>query len=48
MKKGYRVVAYRSVLDESALKAYRELAVPAIKAGGGRIIIGTADAIEPT
>ena len=39
MKKGYWVVAYRSVLDESALKEYCKLALPAIEAGGGKILI---------
>ncbi len=47
MKKGYWVVAYRSVSDPSALKNYAELALPAIAAGGGKTIIRTADAIEP-
>lgn len=39
MKKGYWVVAYRAVLDESALKEYGKLAVPAIETGGGRFLI---------
>jgi uncharacterized protein (DUF1330 family) len=47
MKKGYWVVAYRSVSDESALKEYGKLAVPAIEAGGGRPLVRTAEAIEP-
>jgi uncharacterized protein (DUF1330 family) len=47
MKKGYWVVAYRSISDESALKAYGKLAIPAIEAGGGRTLVRTADAIEP-
>ena len=38
MKKGYWVVAYRSVLDESALKGYGKLAIPAIEAGGGKAL----------
>lgn len=42
MKKGYWVVAYRSVSDESALKRYSELALPAIKAGGGKLLIRSA------
>ena len=41
MKKGYWVVAYRAVRDESALKEYGKLAVPAIEAGGGRFLIRT-------
>lgn len=44
MKKGYWIVAYRSVSDESALKEYGKLAVPAIAAGGGNILLRTADA----
>lgn len=47
MKKGYWIVAYRSVPDESALKEYGKLAIPAIEAGGGKALIRTADAIEP-
>jgi uncharacterized protein (DUF1330 family) len=46
MKKGYWVVAYRSVPDESVLKAYGALAIPAIEAGGGRTLVRTADALE--
>jgi len=39
MKKGYWVVSYRSVSDETALKKYGELALPAIEAGGGKTLI---------
>jgi len=39
MKKGYWVVAYRSVLDETALKEYGKVAIPAIEAGGGKPLI---------
>jgi uncharacterized protein (DUF1330 family) len=39
MKKGYWIVAYRSISNESAFKEYGKLAVPAIEAGGGKIII---------
>ena len=46
MKKGYWVVAYRAVRDESALKEYGKLAIPAIEAGGGRAVIRTSE-IEP-
>ena len=42
MKKGYWVVAYRSVSDESALKEYGKLAIPAIEAGGGKALIRTS------
>ncbi len=47
MKKGYWVVAYRSVSDPEALQQYGPLAMKAIAAGGGRTIVRTADAIEP-
>jgi len=47
MKKGYWVVAYRSISDESALKRYGELAIAAIEAAGGKTLIRTAEAIEP-
>jgi uncharacterized protein (DUF1330 family) len=47
MNKGYWVVAYRSVSDESVLKEYGKLAVPAIQAGGGKTLIRTSEAIEP-
>jgi uncharacterized protein (DUF1330 family) len=47
MKKGYWVVAYRSVSDESTLKEYGKLAIPAIEAGGGKALVRTADAIVP-
>ena len=30
MKKAYGVVAYRSIADEAAVKAYGKLAVPAV------------------
>ena len=38
MKKGYWVVAYRAISDESAVKAYAALAVPAIQAFSGRFL----------
>jgi uncharacterized protein (DUF1330 family) len=43
MKKGYWVVAYRSISDETALKEYGKLAVPAIEAGGGKTLLRTSD-----
>jgi uncharacterized protein (DUF1330 family) len=46
MKKGYWVVAYRAVRDESALTAYGKLAIPAIEAGGGRALIRTSE-VQP-
>jgi uncharacterized protein (DUF1330 family) len=38
MKKGYWVVAYRSISDDSAVKAYGALAGPAIASLGGRVL----------
>jgi uncharacterized protein (DUF1330 family) len=46
MKKGYWVVAYRSISDESALKAYGALARPAIESSGGRILTTAASQIQ--
>lgn len=43
MKKGYWVVAYRAVSDESALKEYGKLAMPAIEAGGGKALVRSAE-----
>ncbi len=36
MKKGYWIVAYRSISDQAALKEYGRLAGPAIQAAGGK------------
>jgi uncharacterized protein (DUF1330 family) len=47
MKKGYWVVAYKSISDESAVKAYGELAVPAVQAFGGRFLTVSASRIQP-
>jgi len=38
MKKGYWAVAYRSISDESAVKAYAALAGPAVQSFGGRFL----------
>jgi uncharacterized protein (DUF1330 family) len=38
MKKGYWVIAYREISDDSALKAYADLALPAVQASGGRFL----------
>jgi len=46
MKKGYWVVAYRSISDESALKAYGALAVPAVQSFGGRFLVRSASAVQ--
>jgi uncharacterized protein (DUF1330 family) len=46
MKKGYWVVAYRSISDESALKAYGALAGPAIQSIGGRVLTTATSQIQ--
>jgi uncharacterized protein (DUF1330 family) len=46
MKKGYWVVAYRSISDEAAVKAYMALAGTALKASGARVLTGSASQIE--
>ena len=38
MAKGYWISAYRAVHDEDKLKAYAELAGPAVLAAGGKIL----------
>jgi len=40
MKKAYWVVAYRSIADEAAVKAYGELAIPALQwlCGKGQVL----------
>jgi uncharacterized protein (DUF1330 family) len=46
MKKGYWVVTYRSVSDESALTAYGALAVPAVQSFGGRFLTSSGSKVE--
>ena len=46
MKKGYWVVAYRSISDASAVKAYGALAVPAVQSFGGRFLQAGYTAIQ--
>ena len=46
MKKGYWVVVYRSVSDESAVKAYGALALPAVEAFGGRFLTRSTSRIQ--
>lgn len=46
LKKGYWVVAYRSISDEQALQEYGKFAMLAIAAHGGRAIIRTPSAAE--
>jgi uncharacterized protein (DUF1330 family) len=47
MKKGYWVITYRSISDESAVKAYGALAVPAVEAAGGRFLTKSASQVQP-
>lgn len=47
MKKAYWVVVYRSISDESALKAYGALALPALEAFGGRFLTRSTSQIQP-
>jgi uncharacterized protein (DUF1330 family) len=46
MKKGYWVVAYRSISDESALEAYGALAMPAVQSFGGRFLVRSSSSIQ--
>ena len=47
MHKGCWVVAYRSISDESALKAYADLASPAIQSFSGRYLTGSTSKVQP-
>lgn len=46
MKKGYWVVAYRSISDQSALKAYSTLALPAVQSFGGRFLTASPSQVQ--
>jgi uncharacterized protein (DUF1330 family) len=46
MKKGYWVVTYRSISDESAVKAYGGLAVSALEAFGGRFLTRSTSQVQ--
>jgi hypothetical protein len=46
MKKGDWVVAYRSISDESAVKAYGALALPAVEPFGGRFLTRSISQIQ--
>jgi len=46
MKKGYWIVAYRSISDESAVKSYGALALPAVEAYGGRFLTRSTSQVE--
>jgi uncharacterized protein (DUF1330 family) len=46
MKKGYWVITYRSIADESALKAYGALALPALESFGGRFLTRSMSQVQ--
>jgi uncharacterized protein (DUF1330 family) len=46
MPKGYWVVAYRSISNETAQQEYSRLAGPVIQANGGKALVRTSDAME--
>jgi uncharacterized protein (DUF1330 family) len=46
MSKAYWIVAYRSISNPSAMQAYGGLALPAIEAHGGKLLVFSGDAIE--
>jgi uncharacterized protein (DUF1330 family) len=46
VKKGYWVVVYRSISDESAVKAYGAVAGPAIESLGGRLLTRSISRVQ--
>ncbi len=46
MKKGYWVVAYQSISDESAVKSYAALARPALESFGARLLTSSTSQIQ--
>ena len=46
MKKGYWIVAYKSVSDDSATKAYSELALPALEPFGARFLTRSSSRVQ--
>ena len=46
MKKGYWVVSYRAISDESAVKAYAALAVPAVQSFGRRFLTRSTSQVQ--
>jgi uncharacterized protein (DUF1330 family) len=46
MKKGYWVVVYRSISDESAVNAYGALALPAVESFGGRFLTRSTSQVQ--
>ncbi len=47
MKKGYWVIAWRSISDESAVNAYAALAGPAIQSFGGQNLTKGTSQVQP-
>jgi uncharacterized protein (DUF1330 family) len=47
MKKGYWIVAYRSISDEAAVNAYTAAAGPAIENLGGRVLTRSTSQVQP-
>jgi len=47
MKKGYWVVAYRSISNEQSVKAYGALALPAVESFGGRFLTKSSSQLQP-
>ncbi|WP_353063865.1 DUF1330 domain-containing protein [Tunturibacter psychrotolerans] len=45
MKKGYWVVAYRTIGDEATMKSYVALASAALGQFGGRLLVGPGNAV---
>jgi uncharacterized protein (DUF1330 family) len=46
MKKGYWVVVYRSISDETAVKAYGALALRAVESFGGRFLTRSTSQVQ--
>jgi uncharacterized protein (DUF1330 family) len=46
MKKGYWVITYRSISDESAVKGYAALAVPAVESSAGRFLTWSTSQLQ--
>jgi uncharacterized protein (DUF1330 family) len=46
MKKGYWVVSYRSISDESAVKAYAALVAPALQPFNARLLTSSASQVQ--
>lgn len=46
LKKGYWIVAYRAISDESALKAYGASALPAVQSFAGRFFTRSTSQVQ--